>query len=78
MKNNPTIKLNELILLSLEALETGDVESKISLMKALCSLVKVIDADFVHIFKANVAINLLADSIQAELDQIKSALFKAA
>ena len=78
MKNNPTVKLNELILLSLEALETGDVGSKINLMKALCSLVKVIDADFVNVFKANVAINLLADSIQAELDQIKSALFKAA
>lgn len=78
MKNNPTIKLNELILLSIEALETGDLETKMRLIKALSSLVKVIDVDFVHIFKANIAINLLADSIQVELDQIKSALFKAA
>ena len=48
------------------------------LLRTLRSLVRVIDVDFVHIFKANVVIQLLIDSIQAELDEIKHSMSRAA
>ena len=75
---NPTINLNELISLAISSLETENLETKMDLLRTLRSLVRVIDVDFVHIFKANVVIELLIDSIQAELDEIKHSMSRAA
>ena len=75
---NPTINLNELISLAISSLETENLETKMDLLRTLRSLVRVIDVDFVHIFKANVVIQLLIHSIQAELDEIKHSMSRAA
>ena len=75
---NPTIKLNELISLAISSLETENLETKMHLLRTLRSLVRAIDVDFVHIFKANVVTQLLIDNIQAELDEIKHSMSRAA
>lgn len=71
-------QLNELVISVIRVLHRPNIEGKFKLVKLLRRFAQSSNVNVHHRFKANVAINLLVDDIQADLDIIKQELITAA